>query len=254
MVFQKKVHKNRHNSPLDKIVPIAYPVPKSIDLAALDRKNQISPIKYSAVKDFTSYTQKEYLTPAMQEYLSAKKFSEKLEHKKTENIESFFIVLFMQEKFKIVSKKLSGKILEKTEEEQEKVLRKEIEEVSTEENLSKMMKKLQEVDFSISKRLEVEKVADGEATEDLPLTSRHKSIEISRTLQSKFTVLNRKANNFINSLPSQTSISNLDLSALEDFYHNSIQAKLPPIKKPDFFDPRPLPANFKVNKNLMTLF
>ena len=93
--FQKKVHKankSRNISPVTKIVPKYYPVPKSVNLSVLDNLTKISPIKYLDTEILISKKLKKLASPAMKEYLCATKFSEKLEHKKIENIEAFFVV------------------------------------------------------------------------------------------------------------------------------------------------------------------
>ena len=98
LIFQKKVHKSsrsRDPSSFTKIVPKYYPVPKSINVANLDMQDRNSPIKYLETKDIVKnqfYTKR---SPAMQEYLNSKQFSEKLEHKKLANIDSFFAVAYM---------------------------------------------------------------------------------------------------------------------------------------------------------------
>ena len=67
--FQKKVHKStksREISPVGKIIPKYYPMPKSIDLSALDKMNKISPIKYNEAKLLISNKLEIFVTPAMQ--------------------------------------------------------------------------------------------------------------------------------------------------------------------------------------------
>lgn len=85
---------------------------------------------------------------------------------------------------------------------------------------------------------------------------REKSSESVQSLVTKFTKLNQRAERFLKSLPSEASFSNLGLNALEEFYINSNTSsrriiRLPAIKKSGFFDPSPLPPEFKVNRELL---
>jgi hypothetical protein len=89
--FQKDVHfSSRHPSPVVKILPKSYPVPKNLDINRLNTQSDISPVKYLPTKDLITHNIEP--SKAMNEYLSSKLFSDKLEHKKLQNIESFFFV------------------------------------------------------------------------------------------------------------------------------------------------------------------
>ena len=138
------------------------------------------------------------------------------------------------------------------------------------ENLSSMTKKLIETDKLIQSMIEKEEAVKNnnieerksneiQANESLASVMRRKrSNEIIRPLHSKFTVLNQRASRFLKSLPSQASVSTIDLSVLEEYYNNLKSSrqiiKLPSIQKSQFYDPTPLPAEFKVNKDLMTVY
>ena len=95
LVFQKNVHKtsrSRDQSPFAKIVPKYYPVPKRINVESLDSQGRHSPVKYSDTQEIIKNKVQANFSPAMQEYLCSKQFSEKLEHKKLKNIDAFFAV------------------------------------------------------------------------------------------------------------------------------------------------------------------
>ena len=156
----------------------------------------------------------------------------------------------------------------RTDEERMKIIQEEIESTSRTvsdsedyqyENLSKIMKKMLYTDQEIESLIEVESRPIVEPTyhHSFSLTRRKTSSENLKSLHSKFTVLNQKAHRFISSLPSQTSVSTLQFHALEDYYHSNNESshtiRLPSIKKSSFFDPTPLPPDFKINKDLMVI-
>jgi hypothetical protein len=95
--FQSKVHnavKARDESPFIRTLPKRYPLPKSLDFKQLETINKASPVQYLNTEEI-SQSEASSLTPAMQEYVRSRNFSTKLEYKKTENLEAFFMVILI---------------------------------------------------------------------------------------------------------------------------------------------------------------
>ena len=270
--FQKTVHYlSKEPSPISKILPKYYPVPKKVDLAKLNTKISISPIKYLDPSNLV-FNNPNYATPAMQEYINSTKYWDIIEHKKLTNIESFFIVISIQERFQAISKKIAennlvfDEISLKKLRNNIKTLKKTISESETkQESLSRMMRKLLEADEIIEKLVKEEACLN--QTLDSPETTKKqkKTQSSANPLNSKFTVLNQKANKCLKSLLSQSSVSTLDKSVIEGYYKKDLKdfnekiekndkKVLPSIKRKNFYDPTPLPAEFKLNKELMIIY
>ena len=127
------------------------------------------------------------------------------------------------------------------------------------ENMSKLKRKLIEADELIKIMMEKESKSGDSQHDDLNYSPRRKrSKEILRPLHLKFASLNQKADKFLKSLQSHTSLSTIDMPTPEGYYANQMNnhqiTKLPLIQKSQFYDPTPIPAEFKINKNLMAVY
>ncbi|OMJ77958.1 hypothetical protein SteCoe_22352 [Stentor coeruleus] len=251
-----------------------YYLPKNFDVKSFALIGKRSPGKYINTKDLILNHIENHNSTTNPGYLHSKKSSETKEKLKLKNLEAFFA-----EKFRLISKKVNTKLKKNTE-----TVHKSIHSTSSSTskkpikknemlseyhndpilesgipNPSRMTKKMLQADNQIFSKIEEEIIIEkSKNEEETPKTIkfREKSSESVQLLVTKFTKLNQRAERFLKSLPSEASFSNLGLNALEEFYINSNMSskriiRLPAIKKSGFFDPSPLPPEFKVNRELL---
>lgn len=124
------------------------------------------------------------------------------------------------------------------------------------QTVSRMMKNLNEADEIIKSKIEQENmIVNLSGNKDIGANN-SKTKDKPKFIYEKFTVLNQKASKLLKKLSSKRFASNTDLSIVQEYYHRTSKPKhkLPALKKLNFFDPSPLPINFKIKKNLISLY